>query len=456
MSAIFDANAAKCRRNAYIEAIPPPRFPVLYLELAIVTVLIVINGLLSMSELAIVSSRPARLAGLVEKGVRGSRRALALAADPGKFLSTVQIGITLIGVLSGAFSGATLGQRLSLWLAELGLSQGMADAVGVGLVVGIITYASLIVGELVPKQIALRDPESIAVKVAPAMNVMAKISLPLVWLLDYSGKALLWLLGHRGEKEERVSEEEIRTLVVEAEHAGVLEPGEKEMIAGVMRLGDLPVGAVMTPRNEVSFIDLADPDPVIFASLQKTNHSRCVVFDGDRDSALGIVQAKDVLDSYLAGTIPDIRALTRKAPILPEMLDARDVIAVLRDSPVHIGLVHDEYGVFQGVVTSFDILEAIVGSFSSEHGPAEPAYTKRDDGSYLISGWMPALEFADLLGITLPEQRPYQTCAGYLLQELAAIPEVGDKITIGDWRFEIVDMDGRRIDKVLASRTEKS
>ena len=223
----------------------------LYLELAIVTVLIVINGLLSMSELAIVSSRPARLAGLVEKGVRGSRRALALASDPGKFLSTVQIGITLIGVLSGAFSGATLGQRLSLWLIELGLSQGVADTIGVGLVVGIITYASLIVGELVPKQIALRDPESIAVRVAPAMNVMAKVSLPLVWLLDHSGKALLWLLGHRGASRGRVSEEEIRTLVVEAEHAGVLEPGEKEMIAGVMRLGDLPVGAVMTPRNEV-------------------------------------------------------------------------------------------------------------------------------------------------------------------------------------------------------------
>jgi len=359
-------------------------------------------------------------------------------------------------VLSGAFSGATLGQRLSLWLVELGLSQAAADAIGVGLVVGIITYASLIVGELVPKQIALRDPESIAVKVAPAMNVMAKISLPLVWLLDRSGKALLWLLGHRGEAEERVSEEEIRTLVVEAEHAGVLEPGEKEMIAGVMRLGDLPVGAVMTPRNAVSFVDLADPEPVIFAMLQKTNHSRCVVFDGDRDSALGIVHAKDLLDAYLAGQTPDLRALTREAPILPETLDARDVIAILRDSPVHIGLVHDEYGVFQGVVTSFDILEAIVGTFSTEHGPAERAYTKRDDGSYLISGWMPALEFADLLGITLPTPRPYQTFAGFLLQEFAAIPDVGDKITVGDWRFEIVDMDGRRIDKVLANRLEKA
>ena len=427
----------------------------LYFELAIVTCLIVINGLLSMSELAIVSSRPARLAGMVEKGVRGSRRALALASDPGKFLSTVQIGITLIGVLSGAFSGATLGHRLSQWLVELGLSQPASDTIGVALVVGVITYASLIIGELVPKQIALRDPESIAVKVAPAMNAMAKISLPLVWLLDRSGKLLLWLLGHRGEAEGRVSEEEIRTLVVEAEHAGVLEPGEKEMIAGVMRLGDLPVGAVMTPRNEVSQIDLADPLPVTLANLQKTNHSRCVVFDGDRDSALGIIHAKDLLDEYLAGKTPDIRALLREAPIIPETLDARDVVAMLRDSPVHIGLVHDEYGVFQGVVTSFDILEAIVGSFSTDHGPAEAAYTKRDDGSYLISGWMPAVEFADLLAITLPPSRPYQTVAGFLLHAFAAIPDVGDKVVVGDWQFEIVDMDGRRIDKALATRLEK-
>jgi putative hemolysin len=423
---------------------------VLYLELAIVAVLIVVNGLLSMSELAIVSSRPARLAGLVEKGVGGSRRALALASDPGKFLSTVQIGITLIGVLSGAFSGATLG--LAQRLVELGLSQGLADTIGVGLVVGIITYASLIIGELVPKQIALRDPESIAVKVAPAMVMLAKISLPLVWLLDRSGKALLWLLGHRGDAAEKITEDEIRTLVIEAENAGVLEPGEKEMIAGVMRLGDLPVGAVMSPRHEVSMIDLADPQSEILAALLKTNHSRCVVFEGNRDAALGIVQAKDMLDVYLAGKTPDIRALIRQAPIIPETLDARDVVAILRDSPVHIGLVHDEYGVFQGVVTSADILEAIVGSFHTEHGPAEPAYVKRDDGSYLISGWMPALEFADLLGIELPASRTYQTFAGFLLQEFGTIPSVGNKISVAGWRFEIVDLDGRRIDKVLATR----
>src|SRR5215212_721970 len=285
-------------------------------ELGIVTILIIINGLLSMSELAIVSSRPARLAGLAEKGVPGSRRALALASDPGKFLSTVQIGITLIGVLSGAFSGATLGLRLTAWLVELGLSQGLADAIGVGAVVTVITYASLIVGELVPKQIALRDPEAVAVRVAPAMVLLSKVSLPLVWLLDRSGKALLWLLGQRGEAEEKVSEEEIHTLVVEAENAGVLEPGEKEMIAGVMRLGDLPVGAVMTPRHEVSMINLTDAPPQIYSALAASAHSRLVVFEGDTGGAIGIVQAKDMLDVYLSGQTPDVRKLMRDAPII--------------------------------------------------------------------------------------------------------------------------------------------
>jgi putative hemolysin len=425
---------------------------VLYLELAIVATLIVVNGLLSMSELAIVSSRPARLAALVERGVNGSRRALALASDPGKFLSTVQIGITLIGVLSGAFSGATLGHRLTQWLLDIGVSAGIADAIGVGLVVSLITYASLIVGELVPKQIALRDPESVAVRVAPAMTTMARLSLPVVWLLDRSGKLLLWLLGHREDAQDRVSEDEIKTLVVEAENAGVLEPGEKEMIAGVMRLGDLPVGAVMTPRHEVSLIDLAAPAPEILATLQRSNHSRCVVFDGNRDQALGIIQAKDVLDVYLAGRTPDIRALTRDAPIIPETVDARDVVAILRDSAVHIGLVHDEYGTFQGVVTSADILEAIVGAFHTEEGPAEPAWVRRDDGSYLVSGWMPALEFSELLGIVLPSPRPYQTAAGFLLHAFGAIPEVGAKTSAQGWQFEIVDLDGRRIDKILASR----
>src|SRR5947207_5329297 len=272
----------------------------LYVELGIVTILVVTNGLLSMSELAIVSSRPARLAALAERNVKGARRALALASDPGKFLSTVQIGITLIGVLSGAFSGATLGLRLTSLLTAAGWSQGVADAIGVGSVVTVITYASLIIGELVPKQIALRDPESVAVRVAPYMTMLAKVSSPAVWLLDRSGKALLWLLGHRGGTSEKVSEDEIRTLVVEAENAGVLEPGEKEMIAGVMRLGDLPVGAVMTPRREVSMINLADSLQTIRSTLAASSHSRFVVFDQAADAAVGIVKAKDMLHGYLA------------------------------------------------------------------------------------------------------------------------------------------------------------
>ncbi len=424
----------------------------LYFELGIVTVLIVTNGLLSMSELAIVSARPARLAALAERSVKGSRRALALASDPGKFLSTVQIGITLIGVLSGAFSGATLGQRLSNVLVGAGWSQGLADAVGVGVVVTVITYASLIIGELVPKQIALRDPELVAVRVAPYMTLLATISLPAVWLLDRSGKALLWLLGQRGEASEKVSEDEIRTLVVEAENAGVLEPGEKEMIAGVMRLGDLPVGAVMTPRREVSMINLTDDLQAIRSALAASSHSRFVVFDQAADAAVGIVNAKDMLDCYLLGETLDVGKLVRPAPIIPEFLDARDVVAILRDSAVHMGLVHDEYGAFQGVVTSADILESIVGGFHTEEGPPEAAAVKRDDGSYLISGWMPAVEFASLLRFELPVSRHYQTVAGFLLSRFGRIPDVGDQIEAEGWRFEVLDLDGRRIDKVLAAK----
>src|SRR5262245_46919378 len=424
----------------------------IYFELGIVTILIVTNGLLSMSELAIVSSRPARLAALVERDVKGSRRALALASDPGKFLSTVQIGITLIGVLSGAFSGATLGQRLSGVLVEAGLSQGAADAVGVGSVVTVITYASLIIGELVPKQIALRDPESVAVRVAPYMMMLAKVSSPAVWLLDRSGKALLWLLGQRGEASEKVSEDEIRTLVVEAENAGVLEPGEKEMIAGVMRLGDLPVGAVMTPRREVSMINLTDDFETVRSTLASSSHSRFVVFDQAADAAVGIVNAKDMLDCYLSEQAPDIAKLVRPVPVIPEFLDARDVVAILRDSSVHMGLVHDEYGAFQGVVTSADILESIVGGFHTEEGPPEAAAVKRDDGSYLLSGWMPAVEFASLLRYELPPSRNYQTVAGFLLSHFGRIPDVGDKIEIEGWRFEVLDLDGRRIDKVMAAK----
>ncbi|MGO3934299.1 hemolysin family protein [Rhodopseudomonas pseudopalustris] len=424
----------------------------LSLEFAIVIVLIVINGLLAMSELAIVSSRPSRLAVMLQKNVRGAGQALALASNPGRFLSTVQIGITLVGVLSGAFSGATLGLRLNDWFRDQGVPG--ADLLGVGLVVTLITYATLIVGELVPKQLALRNPETVAVKVAPAMTLLAKLSMPLVLILDWSGKGILRLLGKDGDAEDKVSEEEIHSLVREAETAGVLEPGEKEMIAGVMRLGDRPVGAVMTPRPDVELIDLNDPWDTVREALLNTPHSRLPVTDGNRDDPIGIIQAKDLLTAYLRGDRPELRSLVRAAPVIPSSADARDALAMLRKSTVHLGLVYDEYGAFEGVVTTADILESIVGAFNSEQGPPEPAFVRRDDGSYLIAGWMPVDEVGDLLKVPLPDHRDFHTVAGLVLHHYGALPEVGDHFNYQDWRFEVLDLDGRRIDKILATKHE--
>ncbi len=296
----------------------------LAIEIAAVGFLIVVNGLLAMSEMAIVSSRLSRLKAMVEQEVTGARRALALASDPGRFLSSVQIGITLVGVLSGAFSGATLGQRFSGWLMVQGLSADAADAVGVGLVVVAITYASLIVGELVPKQIALRNPEGVAVRVAPAMVLVAKVTAPLVWLLDMSGRLVLKVLGQKGVRDDQVTEEEIRTLVAEAESSGVLEPGEKEMIAGVLKLGDRNVKVVMTPRHDVDSLNLEDDEAAITDGLRASQHSRLPVYDASGD-VVGVVQAKELLAAYLAGNIPHIRDFIRHAPVIPDSADAPTV-----------------------------------------------------------------------------------------------------------------------------------
>src|SRR6266550_362758 len=402
----------------------------LFIEVAIVVALILLNGLLALAELAIVSSRRARLQALVDRDVVGSRRALALATDPGRFLSTVQVGITLIGVLSGAFSGATLGLHLAEWFVELGLRASVAEALGVGLVVAVITYFSLVIGELVPKQIALRNPEKIAVRVAPAMTALASISSPIVSFLDISGRAVLRALGYRAQPEHRVTDEEIRSLMAEAETAGVLEPGERAMIAGVMRLGDRPVRAIMTPRREVDMLDVtADPEEI-----------------------LGIVQAKDLLDAYLRGERPDMRAQVRPAPNVPDTADALDVLDVIKGSPVHIALVHDEYGQFEGIVTNADILEAIAGAFRTDEGPLEPEAVRRQDGSWLISGSMPADEMADRLSVVLPPDRSYHTAAGFVLSQFGHLPEIGESFDSQGWRFEVVDLDGRRIDKIQASR----
>jgi putative hemolysin len=424
----------------------------LFVEILVVLLLTLLNGLLAMSELAVVSSRPARLRQMIERNVVGSRRALALASDPGRFLSTVQIGITLVGVLSGAFSGATLGLRLTEWLIDAGVPDQLADVLGIGAVVALITYLSLIVGELVPKRIALRKPEAIAVRVAPAMVLLARVMSPLVWLLDTSGRVLLRLLGQHGTTEDKVTEEEIKTLVAEAEHAGVLEPGEKEMIAGVMRLGDAPVRAVMTPRREVDMIDLSDSPDAIREAIANSPHSRLPVFENNPDDVLGVIQAKDMLHGCMQGESIDVRSYIRAAPIIPDTVDARDVVNVLKDSSVHVGLVVDEYGHFEGIVTSADILEAIVGEFRDEEGSPEPAVVRRDDGSMLVSGWMPVEQFHEITGLPLREDRSYHTVAGFVLDQFGYLPSVGDSVDVHGWRLEVMDLDGRRIDKILVSK----
>jgi putative hemolysin len=423
-----------------------------YIEILIVVALIFVNGLLAMSELAVVSSRQARLKTLIDRGVTGSRRALALASDPGRFLSTVQIGITLVGVLSGAFSGATLGLRLTGWLAEQGVPNGLAGTLGVGIVVAVITYGSLIIGELVPKQLALRDPEGIAVRVAPAMTWLARIAAPLVWLLDNSGDAVLWLLGQKEEREGKVTDEEIKMLIAEAERTGVIESGEHSMITGVMRLADRAVRALMTPRMEVDWIDLTQSDEEIRQALTKTQHSRLPAAEGSPDATVGVIQTRELLTALLSGQPLDPRSHVRPAPVVYDVADALDVLTTLKQADVPMALVHDEYGNFEGIVTPTDILEAITGVFRSDADDDDLQAVQREDGSWLLPGYMPADEMAEHLGLVLPEDRSYETVAGFVLSHLHRLPTTGECVDAMGWRFEVVDLDERRIDKVIAAK----
>ncbi|WP_337956249.1 hemolysin family protein [Devosia sp. ZB163] len=417
----------------------------------IVAVLTLVNGLLAMSELAVVSSRPARLKVLAAEGKHGARVALKLQDDPGKFLSSVQIGITLVGVLSGAFSGATLGERLGHSLVGAGIDPGIAMPLGVGIVVIIITYLSLIIGELVPKQIALRDAEGVATRVAPLMSFIASVAAPLVWLLDISGRLVLRLLGQGGETEEKVTDEEVKTIIAEAESAGVLETEERHMISGVMRLADRSARGLMTPRLDVEIIDLSESREEMIEKLRETRHSVLPVQDGPVDSIVGVIVRKDLVQNVLSEQPLDVRALVKQAPVVMDRSSALDVLKAIRGSLVHMALVFDEYGHFEGIVTPGDVLEAITGAFQEEEGDEKP-YVTREDGSFLVSGWMQVDEFQAHIGVPVPKDAKYETVAGFVLAELNHLPQVGEAFERGHWRFEVVDLDGRRIDKVLVTR----
>lgn len=431
----------------------------LALELLLIIALILLNGLLAMSELAVVSARKPRLEAMARKkkrGSRGARIALALAAEPGRFLSAVQTGITLVGIFAGAYSGATLAERLSVWLvARFGLDMAIANPAAFGVVVGAVTYLSLIIGELVPKQLALKNPEAIAAAVSPLLSAVATLFSPVVSLLDVSSQLLLRIIGGGRSNTDAVTEEEIKHLVAEAESAGTVEPAERLMIAAVMKLGDRTVRSVMTPRHDLDWLDLSEPHEELLLRLRETTHMLLPAARGSIDEPLGSVSVKDVLNVLLDGGRDElarqsINALVRPVPALHESADLLAALALLQKSPSGMAFVVDEFGSLEGVVTANDILENIAGNFALGDGEIAPGLVQRADGSWLLDGLLAREDMAEKLKLNLPEEDDHHTVAGFLLARFGRLPEAGDIVEWEGWRFEVMDMDGRRIDKVLA------
>ncbi len=431
---------------------PPPLSPFPWFDVVVILLLIALNGVFAMAELAIVSSRKPRLKAMAKGGRTGAQTALDLSAEPGRFLSTVQIGITLIGILAGAYSGASLGGPVGERIARLGIEADTAHTIGFALVIMVTTYASLIIGELVPKQFALRSPEPIAAVLALPMLWVARVTAPFVWLLDQTSALIFRLLRMRRDNADKVTAEELHLVVAEAHSAGVLEEYERAIISGVVRLADRPTREVMTPRTDVDWIDI-DADPAeIRETLLGTPHSRLPVAEGSVDKLVGVVQSRDIVTAFLEERSLDLRALMREAPVVPDQMDAMDTLAVLRGADVPMAFVHDEYGHFEGLVTPADLLAALSGVFASDsEAGRDPPLVEREDGSWWVSGSLPADALSDQLGINLPEDRDYATTAGFAWSVLKHITEVGERFTHGGWQFEIVDMDGFKIDKLLAS-----
>lgn len=428
--------------------------PFPWTDLLIIVGLILLNGLFAMSELAIVSARVARLQVTADKGNKAARAAIALAQEPGKFLSTVQIGITLIGIIAGAYSGASLGGPVGERLALLGVPASYAQQIGFAFVIIATTYGSLVVGELVPKQLALRAAEPVALVMALPMTWMARIMAPFVWLLDRSSGVLLRLFSIRGGAQERLTSEELQMIFAEATRSGVIEEEERAMITGVMRLADRPVRELMTPRNQLDWIEVdADLDH-LRARIEETPHSLLPVADGEsRDNIVGILKVREVLAALVAGKPVDIAVMMKKAEVIPDQLDAMDALRKLQTAEVAMAFVHDEYGHLEGLVTPTDILEALAGNFVSHQDEGdEPMMIEREDGSLLVSGSMLVDALADRLEITLPDDREFATAAGYVLAALKKVPGEGEFFCDQGWRFEVIDMDGLRIDKLLVER----
>jgi len=424
------------------------------MEFLFLLLLILMNGLFAMSEIAVVSSRKTRLQQWADEGKGGAGVALELAAEPGHFLSAVQVGITLIGILSGAFGEATIAAGISGRIARVPALAPHAETIALAVVVLGITFLSLILGELVPKRFALRNPEGIAVMIARPMRLLAKAAHPLVWFLSFTTESVLKLLGSRPVSTPPVTEEEIKVMMEQGAEAGVFEQEEQQFVANVFRLDRQKVGVIMTPRVDVVYLDVEDSSDDLQRKILDSAHSVMPVCRGGIINVLGIVHAKDLLRRSLSGEPMDLLSLLKTPLFIPETATAMKLLEMFKKSGRHVAFVLDEYGDVQGLVTINDVLESIVGDIPSDGKPAEAYAVRREDGSWLLDGMLPMENFGELfpdVGVPEEESGTYHTLSGFIQMRLGRIPSVADHFEWRGWRFEVVDMDANRIDKVLAA-----
>ena len=427
-------------------------------EIVLIVLLLLANGLFAMSEIAVISSRKARLQRLAAGGDRRARAALELAGEPDRFLSTVQIGITLVGILAGAFGGATIAEQLGAVLDRIPTLNPYGEALGLTVVVLAITYLSLVFGELVPKRVGMNNPEGIARIVARPMGALSRFASPAVHLLSFSTSAVLRLLRTRPPEGPAVTEDEVRVMLEQATDAGVFEQSEREMVESVFRLGDRRVTALMTPRVDVAWLDVNLPAEEVARRIAASHYSRLPVCDRQPDNVLGVVKAKDLLSAVLSGRPLDLRASLREPLFVPESMTALRLLELFRGSRTHVALVVNEHGAVEGLVTLTDVLEAIVGDLVPPGGQSEPMAVRREDGSWLLDGGITIDGFKEVFPVErMPgeEEGAYQTLAGFVITHLGRIPSAADRFEWGGLSFEVVDMDGRRVDKVLVAPARK-
>jgi putative hemolysin len=421
------------------------------MDVAILFALILLNGAFALSEIALVAARKTRLQPLAEEGDAGALAALRLHEGPTRFLSTIQIGITSIGILNGIVGEAALAPVLAGWLHARGLEGRFVDYASTAAVVILITYFSIVLGELVPKRLAQLDPEAVARQVARPMELLARITRPFVALLAGSTRLVLRVLGIRDAQARPVTEEEIHALLVEGSESGAIEEEEHDMVRNVFRLDDRQIGSLMVPRREVVSLDVSLPWEENVKRIEESRHTRYPVVRGGLRDVVGVISARGLLRRCLRGQPPQWETDAQPPVFVPESLTGMELLQNFRASGVQLAFVVDEYGEVLGIVTLRDVLEAVTGEFRS--GRAEDQWAvMRDDGSWLLDGFMPIPELKDRLGLkALPEEERYHTVSGLLMMLLGRLPQTGDKTDWDGWRFEIVDMDAKRIDKVLAS-----